>query len=96
MTLPPMATKVKRIEANGTVELEAVPPYGLALGSRYIMLNAKSLLDAPMEYFIDARNATLYFIPPDGEDISQPAASQVAIGGEVIFMHAYSIHIDNH
>ena len=35
-------------------------------GARYIVLNGKSLLDAPSEYYIDAEAQQLFFIPPVG------------------------------
>ena len=37
-----------------------------AAGARYVLLNAKSLLDAPSEYYIDVEAQELLFIPPAG------------------------------
>ena len=37
------------------------------------MTNAKSLLDAPSEYYIDRRTHMLYFIPPNGSSVSDPS-----------------------
>jgi hypothetical protein len=36
---------VKSIATNGSVQLEAAPSFGLKLGSRYMMVNGRSLLD---------------------------------------------------
>ena len=44
--------------------LGAPPNYGLREGSRYIVLNDLSLVDAPGEYFVDVQTGWLYFIPP--------------------------------
>lgn len=35
-------------------------------GARYVLLNGKSLLDAPSEYYIDSESQQLFFIPPAG------------------------------
>lgn len=42
--------KVKSIGSGGAVELEGAPTYGIKEGSRYMMVNGLSLLDAPSEY----------------------------------------------
>jgi len=57
---------------NATVELSASPGYGLKAGSRYVLLNGKSLLDDREEYYIDSKLGMLYFIPPVGADPSVP------------------------
>ena len=44
--------------------LGAPPNYGLREGSRYVVLNDLSLVDAPGEYFVDVETGWLYFIPP--------------------------------
>eukprot|EP01052_Picozoa_sp_SAG31_P007781 SAG31_NODE_377_length_16533_cov_99.867957_4_plen_553_part_00 len=36
-------------------------------GARYVLLNGKSLLDAPSEYYVDAEAQQLFFIPPAGK-----------------------------
>lgn len=66
--------KIQSIAPNGTIELDAAPPYGLKQGSRYLMTNAKALLDAPSEYFIDKTTHMLYFIPPNGTSVKDPSA----------------------
>jgi parallel beta-helix repeat protein len=65
--------KVKGIASNGSVQLESGAHFGLKNGSRYMMLNAKSLLDAPSEYWIDTKAHKLFFIPPEGADVSDPS-----------------------
>ena len=50
--------------------------YAFRNGSRYMMVNALSLLDAPSEYFISSTGDKLYFIPPIGTDLHDPPHGQ--------------------
>lgn len=65
--------KVAAIGNDGSVALGGAPHFGLKSGSRYMMTNAKSLLDAAEEYYIDGKTSKLYFIPPDGADPTHPS-----------------------
>lgn len=60
-------------QANVTVKLREAPAYGLKSGSRYVLLNSRSMLDAPGEYYIDSEEAVLFFIPPVGGNPSVPS-----------------------
>ena len=69
--------KVASIDSAGAVTVkDGPPPYGLQEGSRYMMVNSLSLLDAPSEYFISSAGDALYFIPPVGTDVKHPPAGQ--------------------
>ena len=68
------------------MHIDAAPHYGLRPGSRYILLNARVLLDAAEEYFIDAQSGMLFFIAPAGID---PATEPVVLSQQ---QHAHTMN----
>lgn len=59
--------RVDRIDLN-TREIWPLPPhhaYGYTTGQRFAFLNVLEELDAPGEWYLDARQALLYFWPPE-------------------------------
>ena len=77
---------------NGIVQLTSAPKYGLRAGSRYLLLNSLSLLDAPGEYVIE-RNGTLFLIPPDGSDPRTAGSTQVFMSQR---QHAHTLNGTSH
>lgn len=76
--------------ANSYEEVESIdterrlvktkPPrghYGFRKGNRFFFLNVLEELDAPGEYYVDAKSGTLYFWPPGGMKGAEVLASVV-------------------
>jgi hypothetical protein len=87
-------------DANATtIQLRAAPKYGLKRGSRYMLLNGLSLLDAPNEYVI-VENGTLFLIPPDGHDptVAPSGGAGAAAAGAFLSQrqHAHTLNGTSH
>jgi hypothetical protein len=57
------------------IRLGATPYYGLAEKQRFRILNVLEEIDSPGEWYLDRRNGTLYFWPPDAAAASTAAVS---------------------
>ena len=70
---------------DGTLTLGETPPFGLAAGRRFVVMNALSELDSPGEWYLDRGAKRLYFWPPsEGVPHPRPLSPGGERGGEVV------------